>query len=337
MKDLIIDYMRLMRIPGAVGLALTPVAGALCMQSYSLSVLLPLFFIGVISKIYGFVMNDYFDVEIDKLSKELQQRALVKGTISKRNAMYIVFTCSIVGYLAIFVFFFQHQTAFYIGLVCIVIADIFTIIYNIYGKRLIGSDFFIGLTESLFFLFGAMMVITNEPPGIIVWIVFILIFSEQVYMNAVAGGLKDADHDYLRNVKNIALTSGITVAKDKKMFIPLGFKAFGLGERLFSSFLVFTPFVFFGIGYELWQIGLLVLFSILLLRGSIRMMSIKQFDRKNIRKLIASQLFSWHFLIPIILISVIDLQYVLILMFLPWIAYIFFSMLMGQKLLQPQI
>ena len=82
MKDLIVDYIRLMRIPGIVGLAMTPVVGALCVNVFTPHILASLFLIGVISKIYGFVMNDYFDVEIDRLSKDTAQRALVKETIS---------------------------------------------------------------------------------------------------------------------------------------------------------------------------------------------------------------------------------------------------------------
>ena len=217
MKDLLGDYLRLMRIPGIAGLALTPVAGALSVNNTSLSALVPLFIIGVISKIYGFVMNDYFDIELDKLNKDLPQRVLVKGTVSKRNGLFIILFCFLIGYIAIFIFFYQHRPFFYMGLVCIILADVLTVIYNKYGKQIIGSDFFIALAECLFFLFGALMVLTDDPPGIITWIIFIILFNEQLYMNAIAGGLKDADHDHLMQVKNIALSSGVKVIKDKKI------------------------------------------------------------------------------------------------------------------------
>ncbi|MFH1014231.1 MAG: UbiA family prenyltransferase, partial [Thermoplasmatota archaeon] len=112
MKNVIIDYMRLLRLPAIVGLAITPVAGALSVTSTSLSILVPLFFIGVISKIYGFVMNDYFDVELDKLSPDLSQRGLVKGTITKKQALFIIVTCFFVGYIAIFAFFYNNSPFF---------------------------------------------------------------------------------------------------------------------------------------------------------------------------------------------------------------------------------
>ncbi len=337
MRDLFVDYMRLMRLPGIVGLAITPVIGALSVNNTSLLALIPLFAIGVISKIYGFVMNDYVDVDLDKLSKDLSQRALVKGTIPKKNALILIITCFFLGYIAIFAFFYRPHSLFFMGLLCVIIADILGIVYNLYGKKLIGSDFLIALSESLFLLFGALVVLNNEPPGLITWIIFILLFNEQLYMNAIAGGLKDADHDYLLNVKNIALSCGVKVSKDKKVIIPMSFKAFGLGERFFSVFLVFVPFLFYGIDFEIWQISLLIFFAFLLLSASVRMLTIRQFERKEVTKLISAQLVAWYFLVNIMLVSFIGPIIAFILIVLPMVGYVLFSVIMGQKLFEPQI
>jgi len=335
MKSLIIDYMRLMRMPGIIGLAITPIIGALSVNNTSLAALIPLFFIGAISKIYGFVMNDYFDVEVDKLSPDLSQRALVKGTITKKHALTIIVSCFFIGYIAIFVFFFKNQPFFYMGLFCIVVADILGFIYNKYGKQLIGSDFLIALAESLFFLFGALMVLPNGSLGLLTWILFIILFNEQLYMNVIVGGLKDADHDYQMNVKNMALASGVKVGPGNTLSVPLNFKIFGLSERLISSFLIFVPFLVLGIKYELWQIGLLLLIIVFLIIESTFMLSRTRFNRKEIRRLIGAQLITWHPLIPIILVSVVGFWYPFLLVFLALFGYIFFSLLMGQKLDAP--
>ena len=332
MKNLVVDYMRLLRIPALVGLAITPVVGALSVGNTSFYTLLSLFFIGVISKIYGFVMNDYFDIEIDKLSPDLSQRALVKGTVTKKQALIIIISCFFIGYISIFVFFYQNQSFFYMGLFCIIMSDLLVFVYNKYGKCLIGSDFLIALAESLFFLFGAWVVLPNGSFGILTWVLFVILFNEQLYMNAIAGGLKDADHDHLMNVKNIALMSGVTVCSDKSLFIPLSFKIFGLGERLFSSFLVFVPFIFLGINYELWQICLLFIIIILLIVECVVMLNKTRFDRKELRKLIGLQLITWLPFIPIILISIVGLLYPLLLVFLTLFCFFFFSYIMKQKL-----
>jgi len=332
MKNVVIDYMRLLRIPGLFGLAITPVAGALSVDNTNLPTLVSLFFIGAISKIYGFVMNDYFDVELDKLSPDLSQRALVKGTVTKKYALGIIIVCFFIGYLAIFAFFYQNQPFFYTGLICIIIADVLCFIYNKYGKRFIGSDLLIALAESLFFLFGALVVLPNGSLSILTWILFVILFNEQLYMNAIAGGLKDADHDYRMNVNNIALKSGVTVGPENELFIPFSFKIFGLGERLISSFLVFVPYLFLGIVYELWQIGLLVLIIALLITECIYMLNRTRFDRKELRRLIGFQLITWLPFIPIILVSIVGLFYPVILVILTLFSFIIFSYFMGQKL-----
>lgn len=331
MKSLLIEYMRLFRAPGLAGLALTPVAGALAVNNTSFTALSFLFIIGVISKIYGFVMNDYFDIEIDKSSKDLSQRPLVKETISKRNAQVIILLCFFLGYIAIFGFFYRPHHYFYMGLLCIIIADVLTITYNKFGKRIVGSDFIIALAESLFLLFGALMVLRDQPLDMFFWIIFIILFNEQFYMNAIAGGLKDIDHDPLMHVHNIAISSGVKLSKNREMFMPFRFKVLGLGERFFSAILVFVPFVFFGIDYELWQIGILVLCVILVIFGSWKMLHIKQFDRIKIRRLIGGQLLIWHPLIPIMLISKVGWVSPFVLGVVPAIGFFLCSALMGQR------
>ena len=223
------------------------------------------------------------------------------------------------------------------GLISIIISDVLGIIYNKYGKKLIGSDFLIALSECMFLLFGALMVLQTGTPGAIFWIVFILLFNEQLYMNAIAGGLKDADHDYLKDVNNIALASGVTVKKDKTIKIPKIFKIFGLGERIISAAIVFTPFILFNFEYEIWQIAILLVFALLIIISSYKMLNIKKFERKKIQKSIATQLFTWHFLVPILLIGLIGPLYTFLLLVLPFIWYILISTLIGQKLLQSQI
>jgi len=195
MYDNIVDYMKLMRIPGAAGIALVPVFGAISVNNFSFSLLFPLFIIGILSNICGFVLNDYIDIDLDKLSKNPSRRLLVKGTISKRNALIIFIFCFILAYSMIFVFFYRNQITFFLGLFCAILAEVLALVYNLYGKQIIGSDFLLALAESLSFLFGAFMVLTNGNPGFLTWILFILVFNHVLYMNVVDGGLKDADHD----------------------------------------------------------------------------------------------------------------------------------------------
>jgi len=246
MSNIVFDYARLLRLPGLGGLSIATVFGAISVGVYDIKTLSILFLIGAFSAVYGFVLNDYADVEVDKLSKDLSNRPLVKGTISKKTALLICIICVIGAMSTIFLFFYKNQINFYLGVLCIIIIAILGSTYDLFGKRFIGSDFLVALSEALLVIFGALIVLQDGTLNIITWVIFILTFNQLLYMNAVVGGLKDADHDYLMGVKNIALASGIKVAKDNRLIVPMSFKTFGLGIRFFSAVILFIPFAFYG-------------------------------------------------------------------------------------------
>ena len=104
-----------------------------------------------------------------------------------------------------------------------------------------------------------------------------------------------------------------------------------------SAFLIFIPLVFYEVNYQLWQLLLLTLFVIGVLYLSVKLLNIKNFERKRIRKLISTQTFLRYSLVPIMLIPVIDLFYAFILIIFPFIWYILFAPLVGEKLFQPEI
>jgi fatty acid desaturase len=68
-----------------------------------------------------------------------------------------------------------------------------------------------------------------------------------------------------------------------------------------------------------------------------KMLTIQQFDRKKLRKSISSQLFLGSALFPLILVTVIGWFAAALLIIVPVTWYLFFSLLMGEKLFQPQI
>ena len=205
--------------------------------------------------------------------------------------------------------------------------------YNLYGKKIVGSDFLVAISVSFVFLFGAL---SFGEPTIFTWIIFLLTFNNLTHMNAVEGGIKDADHDYIMGVKNIALSSGVKVDGDK-IFIPLRFKVFGMGIRSFSAFLLFVPFVFYGYGYYMWQLIILAIATIGVIYFSVKLLSIKTFDRNTIRKYIGIQSFLRYSLVPIMLISVIGTMYSIILIVFPIVWYIGFAPLLGEKLFKPRM
>lgn len=331
----VVAYARLLRIPGIGGLAIPPVIGAISvgiLDFYSLSIV---FAIGTLAALYGFILNDYADVEVDKLAKELHGKPLVSGDISTKSVLMICVFFILLSFLLVGVLWYG-QTIDYLkfgALLSLFLAGILGSIYDFYGKKMVGSDFLVAVSVAFVFLFGAL---SFGQPTIITWIIFILTFNQILHMNAVEGGIKDADHDPLMGVKNIALASGIKM-RGMNISIPVSFKIFSIGIRLFSAFLLFTPFVFFGYKYYTWQLALLALGIIGVLFFSAKLVSIKTFERNKIRRYIAIQSFLRYSLVPIMLIPIIPLVYSLILIIFPIAWYIIFTPLIGEKLFKPRM
>lgn len=328
-------YAKLLRLPGIGALGTTALIGALTVGVTDLVDLCIVFLVGSLSAVFGFLLNDYADVELDNLVDDLKKKPLVSGEVSKRSALMIGILLILVTFFLISLLYFEKplDTYKFIALNCIILAGILGSVYDLFGKKIIGSDFLVSISMSFVFLFGAL---SFGQPTIITWIIFVLTFNQALHMNAVEGGIKDADHDYKMGVTNIALSSGVKV-EGNALFIPSTFKAFGFGIRLCSAVLLFIPFVFFGYDYYLWQIILLAVLTFILLALSVKFLTMKIFDRSKIRKLIGIQSFLRYSLVPIMLIPIIDILPSVILIFFPIVWYIVFTPLLGEELFKPRM
>ncbi len=330
MTNILFEYARLIRLPGLGGFSIAPIFGAVSLINtgveLSLKILILLFILGVFKSIFGIVSNDYADIEVDKLSKDANQRPLVKGTVSKKNAILICVFCFVATFLIVFVFFYKNQLSFYLGVLCIILAAILGLIYNFYGKKIVSSAFIGAFADGLYVLVGAFLVTNNIALSVFTWAIFLLVFTQYLFMTAVVGGIKDADHDHLMNVKNLALASGVKVYEDDRIFIPMSFKVFGLSIRFFSGFIVFVPFVFFGANYELWHILLLILLVAVVLYFTIVLLNIKKIERKGrIVKILGLQGVLRYSFVPIMLVPVIGLLYSFILIIFPLVWFLLFK------------
>jgi len=333
MNERFAAYVKLLRLPGLGGLAIPPVFGAISVGVYDFYKLLILFVIGCFSAIFGFVLNDYADVELDSLIPELGKKPLVSGVIERKNAVAIAIISALLPFFFIFLLWKGEilDEMRFAAIVSLVLAGLLGTFYDIYGKRIAGSDFAVALSMSLVFLFGALAL---GYPTLLTWIIFILTFNQTLHMNAVEGGIKDADHDFLMGVKNIALSSGVKV-EGKRVFIPWHFRMFGMGIRITSLLLIFVPFIY-GLKYFIWQLFLLFLLMIMVILIEIKLLWMKEFDREKIRKLIASAAFIRYSIVPLMLMSKMG-EISLFLVALPILWYIAFTPLTGVKIFQPEM
>ena len=152
-KDKILEYLRLLRIHSSASTASLLFLGALVMGQRDPFLLLTVFFIGILGHFFGFVLNDYIDIEIDKESLELKKKPLVSGNIPKEHALIIVFLTGFFSYFLTIIFFPSL-----LSIILLTTAAILGIIYNVFGKKIPGLDFIASGSLALFFLFGASTV-----------------------------------------------------------------------------------------------------------------------------------------------------------------------------------
>ena len=337
MGRLFLAYARLFRLSGLIGFSMAPVFGALSQVQIGVQInfftLFLLFLIGMLKAIHGCVMNDYFDIEVDKLSSDTSLRPLVTGEISKKTVVFIAILTVILTFIILFGHFYNNQPSFYYSIICIILAAIVGNVYNKYGKKFLGADFLVGFSEAIFVLVGAYLVTPSSQLSIFTWVIFFLVFTQYLFMNMIIGGIKDADHDYLFKVKNIAIKTGVKVTKDKRIYLPLSFISIGLIIRFFSVFLVFVPFVFFDVSFEIWEITMITLLVVIVLILTFKLFCLKSLaERKKILGLFAVQGVLRYSFIPFLLIPVIGLPFVMVLIILPLIWYFMITIFSGQDI-----
>lgn len=329
---------RLLRLPGIGALGTPPLIGALTVGVTDIPSLLILFAIGALAGIFGFILNDFVDAELDRLVPELQEKPLVSGVIQRKTAVFICALCAIFAFFLLIILYHGQivTTGRVYAALMLVLAGILGSIYDMYGKKLPGSDFFVSISMAFLVLLGAL---SFGAPNVLTWIVFVLTFNQSLHMNAIEGGIKDADHDYKMGVLNIASIAGVRV-DGEKLTIPWSFKAFGLGIRFTSAFLFFTPFLFFSYQYQypIWVLALLVLTVAIVLFFSFRLVMMKEFNRNRIRRYIGLASFLRYSIVPIMLYPVFnDWLPMVILIVYPIAWYIAFTPLVKETLFKPRM
>jgi 4-hydroxybenzoate polyprenyltransferase len=326
------DYLEITRLfnMGLTGIA--PVLGALSMWDHGrlpLLYLFILFVIGCLAHSFGFVLNDVIDIKVDKLSKELNARPLVRGSITRRGASFFAIFCMIGSYLLSFVFYSEWQP--YIILVLILsTAYLLATLYDIASKKYPGMDIFVAGAVFFLILFGAS---TIGTPTLLAYIVAFIGGLQVLFMNMINGAIKDIDHDVQGSANTIAIRLGARIHAGI-ITLPLSFKTTGYLIELVRISLIFIPFALLIVQPYLWQIPLLVFLAILTFWMIYKLYSIKTFDRARIRKRIGIIVIFMYATTPIMLSS---LEYSIILVALiPPLWFFVSNLLLHKTIFEPK-
>ncbi|RLG27644.1 hypothetical protein DRN98_10630, partial [Methanosarcinales archaeon] len=337
-KEIMLEYLKLMRPFSGTLTSLMPVMGALAEKQLNLTILVAFFFLGFFSHAYGFVLNDIIDYNIDKHSKELKNRPLLSGTISIKQAWTFTITSLIIAYMI--VIYFAFTTNKYEPILIYTIFVALATIYDLYSKKVPAMDVFV--TTAIFFLiiYGATTV-TGSITKIssITWVIAAVGTIQVLYMQFITGGLKDAENDYKQEGRTLALFMGVKV-KNKILTIPKSFKILAYSLQFIDVFLAFLPFLIFAefqktlqiLKYS--QLILLSIISITLLVLSHNLLSMKKPNRSKARKLIGS-----HYVINYGLMSIILMTfnpYIGIIALIPPLAFLMWNKILFGTILEPK-
>jgi 4-hydroxybenzoate polyprenyltransferase len=321
------EYLKLSRSFNAGLTAIAPVLGALSNGEESLVRLVLFFLVGFFGHCYGFALNDIVDYRIDKLSGELADRPLISGMITVGRAWaFTVFMllCSfaVAGVVAVTYGAFPP--------VLLLVASALSItVYDFISKKLPAMDIFVGLGVLLLILYGAFTVEARLSDLAVV--VAALGTIEVLFMQFIAGGLKDAEHDFRGNARTLAVRLGVRVA-DGRMTVPVSLKGLAVAlEGVFFAILFYPFAAFEGFRNQYGHIAALVVLGGAMLYAGYRLVSATSFDRPTIRRYIGLHYFINFSLVPVML-SVLN-PYIALIAFIPPLAFVLSNVTLHGSLL----
>lgn len=331
------EYLKLARSYNAVLTGISPVMGAISMQQYNIFLLLLLFFVGFFGHTYGFILNDIMDYKIDKTSKVESSRPLISGTISIKKAWIVAILALILSF--VIAFYISFTTNSFFPLIILLISAVFVTTYDLISKKLPFMDIFVVLGIFFLIFYGAISQVGNiSDITKLAWIVCMLGSIQTLFMQVVAGGIKDVENDLLSGGKTGAIFLGVRII-DSKLVIPMGFKAVAYFIQIIDLLFVILPFfIVWNISRSssmvYFQFSIIILIGITMFFISHKLLSQKEFNRGKVTSLIGSHYIVNFAIVPIMLMGLTPWAGILV--FFPGIGFILSNIILHGTILQPK-
>ena len=332
-KEKFVAFLLLLRIHSSFSEPVIMIFGALVAGLVDLTLIAIIFIIGLFYHIFGYVLNDYADMDVDKRSSEPKKNPLISGVISPRSALILAIGSGCVAVLLSIIFFSGIVPTILLLLTLLSIA-----IYNFSRRRFREiSDIIIAGSLMFSFFYGASCVI--YPWEVPIWIIGLIIFVGIVFVNGVEGALKDADHDFVSGGRSLAAILGVKVQGDR-LIIPWKFRFFSFG--LYAICVVLALFFIRQPEIASWytvEIQLLIFtpLFVIITYGISRLVTIDYFLRSSIRKIYALINGTAGVLIFLLVMPIIGIVSTLILIIMPVSWYALCNVLLYGKPFQPGV
>ncbi len=208
--------LRLTRVQTMSLTALTPVIGAAVFYALSgdgvwghWADLALLFVTGACLHVFCFVLNEWADVEVDRASKDLWDKPLVSGAVSRRAALVGAVGGGLFGFVPLFLVSpTVWPSVMYAASLALGGA------YDLWGKRA-PLDHVLAANMSTLLLAGIAASEAFDPGSGRHRLVLVgllgLQYLQNLFQNAIEGGIKDADHDAVAGARTFATITGTRV------------------------------------------------------------------------------------------------------------------------------
>ncbi len=185
------------------------VAGFLCSENNI--IIFNTFLAGISASLIaaaGYVINDYFDIKIDKINRP--ERPLASGEISVKSAIIYYSITSIIG-LSLSVLI--SYTAFFIALLTVILLFIYSL--KIKNILLLGNLSVAALT-GLTFIYGGISV--NNISAALIPAVFALLIN---FVREIVKDMEDVNGDIQNGIETFPYKFGFSIAKNFIVFITI--------------------------------------------------------------------------------------------------------------------
>jgi sugar phosphate isomerase/epimerase len=303
-----------------------------------LVVLVPLFLLGACFHIYGFVLNEWADVEVDRASVDLATKPLVSGTVSSREAIGVALGGALLCYLFLAMVTFEP-----LPYLMLTLGIFLGGAYDLWGK---GRPLDVVLAGSLTALLvtgalatGSLDLGSSRHLALLGGLVA-LQFLQNLFENAIEGGLKDADHDLRAGARTMAVVMGTQVVEGHLM-PSRGFVAAAVGMKVVHAGVLIGLVAFVVVPDDLYTtaiVGGTILMAIVVMAATmVRFLKKAPMDRPALKRLFSVHEMAAFMAAVAVFSSILGLWMAISLLALPVAWFITANALLYGRPLEPGV
>jgi len=225
--NLVADIVAFARLASLPGTTLPLFAGGfLASPHLSAAMILQLGAVGFAAHVYGFVLNDVVDLNIDRKNPRRQGSPLVQGLVSPRVALFVAVAMIPLAHMILS----SVTTSSAVDHLLLSISYILVGVYDIFGKRsafpLLVSDLSFGVAMGILPLLGSHLATGEIRLRVVIMGIFFTL--QLILLNSIHGGMKDIDTDLASGAVTTPIWWGVRAESSGFTRYPPSLRVYGM-------------------------------------------------------------------------------------------------------------